>query len=86
MGAEADDGRLIKLVGHGVLKFELWGCHFEEDMRIMRALPSKVLIGNSFWRKYALRLDLDKNTGSIRCRKKIFRGKVSNEEVNETME
>jgi hypothetical protein len=60
--AEGADGGRLLVAGKGVLPcFTLWGHRFvEQAVRVMESLPSKVLIGSEFWRKYALKLDLQR--------------------------
>lgn len=46
--AEAVDGHKLEVEGVGSLKFELWGRNFFEEVRVMRNLPDKILIGRRF--------------------------------------
>ena len=64
-GAKAADGRSIEVVGRGTLFFKFWGCCFNEEVRIMRTLPSIMLIGRKFLLKYGVQLDLSNCTGSL---------------------
>ena len=63
--AEGVDGNQLHVEGKGALKFELWGGRFEEEVKVLRNLPDKLLVGRQFWRRNKLRLDLAANQGSI---------------------
>jgi hypothetical protein len=77
--AEGADGGRLSVAGKGVLPwFTLWGHRgFEQAVRVMENLPSKVLIGSEFWRKYALKLDLQRLCGEIDVEGQTFLGPVS---------
>lgn len=62
----AADGREIGVVGTGKLKFAFWGLSFVEEVRVMTHLPDKMLIGQNFWRNLGLRLDLERNSASVK--------------------
>ena len=84
--AEAVDGNHLEVVGKGVLKFELWERHFEEEVKVLRQLPDKLLIGRRFWRKNRLRLDLAANFGSIEVHRATFSGRIGKIYLSDTPE
>lgn len=65
MGA-AIDGHDLDVQGVGLLKFELWGQIFSEEVQTLGKLPYKLLIGRKFWRRHPLRLHLTANCGSVK--------------------
>jgi hypothetical protein len=67
------------VAGKGFLRiFTLWGHNFvEQSVRVMENLPSKVLIGSEFWRKHALKFDLQHLCGDIAVDGQNYRGPVS---------
>ena len=63
--------------GEVLLKFELWGHEFTEEVQVLRNIPEKLLIGRKFWRKHSLRLDLAANCGSILIQDVWLTGRIS---------
>lgn len=81
-GANAVDGRDIEVEGTGYLNLGLWGCMMKETVRVMKTLPSLMLIGRNFWWRYALRLDMGIGIGRITYNKKHYEGKIKQDTKN----
>lgn len=56
-------GRPDYVIGSGT--FKMWGCEFNEFFKVMDHLPSTILVGRRFWRKYGFNLTLGKDVNSI---------------------
>ena len=81
VSACAGDGREIGVVGTAKMDFELWGVQFSERMRLISTLPDRVLIGQTFWRKFGLNLDLEQLLASIRYDRERVVGRLESREV-----
>ena len=80
--AQAVNGRPLEVAGRGRLTFGLWGCLFESyPVRLMRPLPSKVLIGRRFWIQSKLFLDLGSLRGEIMVNGRRYGGSIGAPEV-----
>ena len=53
------------MIGKGQLQFKSSNCEFDEEVRIMRALRSNMLIVFMFRRKFGLHLNREHGTGSV---------------------
>lgn len=84
--ADAVDGQHLEVVGQGMLKFELWGKHFQEKVRILDKLPDKLLLGRQFWRRNRPRLDLAANCGAIEVEGRRFTGKIGRSQLSDAPE
>lgn len=52
----------------------------KEVVRVMRKIPTIILIGIRFWRQYELTMDLERNVGSIWNGQKRYCGKLVKQE------
>ena len=66
-GAESADGSPLDVEGTGILQsVEIWGSKFENiPVKVMTALPSKIIFGIVFWAQADLTLKLGERTASI---------------------
>jgi hypothetical protein len=61
----ADGGRL-DVAGRGTIDIVLWGSLFSRyEVRVMKPIPSRVLLGRGFMLRYGMELDLRRGLGSL---------------------
>jgi hypothetical protein len=64
-GMGADGGRL-DVAGRGIIEVMLWGRLFQRyKVRVMKSLPSRMLLGRGFMLRYGMLLDLRRGFGSF---------------------
>jgi hypothetical protein len=61
--AAGADGTMLLVAGEGTLTMTLWGGSVHLRVRVMRTIPSKVLVGASFMRKYGMVIRLQQGKG-----------------------
>jgi hypothetical protein len=65
-GAGGADGRALDVVGTGVVTFSLWGRLMRNiSVRVMRTLPSGILIGRRLMLRLKMSLDFSSGAGSF---------------------
>jgi hypothetical protein len=78
--ANAADGRALPVLGSGRILMGLWGQTFDVPVRVMRTLPTGILIGRRFLIKHGVDLDFASLRGSfpkvIRGRHALFSGRI----------
>lgn len=74
--AEGVNGQKQSVCGLDDLSFSLWRCQFCVKVLIMETLPSIILLGFPFWRKYSLSMNLGLCRGHTTFLGESFNGKV----------
>jgi len=86
-GAKDVSDRPIAIAGKGGITFTLWGHEFEDyPVRIMKQLPSKMLIGRKFWLKHQLKMDLFNSRGTLLVNGEFISGSIGLDKQNPRLE
>jgi hypothetical protein len=78
--ANAAEGRALPVLGSGRILLGLWGRTYDVPVRVMRTLPTGILIGRRFLIKHGVDLDFASLRGSfhkvIRGRRAVLSGRL----------